>query len=353
MKKTIITILSILTIPFLVAPNLVMADSPDEDIAHITLSPSSGDSISSFGKSTSQYGNGIAWKYIAPDSHELCNAHLDLKKEGSPVDGLKVKVQLGSQTDTGPGDAYGLFSESQEIAGSSLTTTLVSYIFNFQNCPILVGNSVYWIILYRTGAVSDTNYYINTQKVPSTSTTVDLLNFANISSFGKFTTGTWNQPANSYFAIQLGGVVSDPSFPTPGGFGTQGCTSASTATHYLCDVFQYLFIPQGGLTTYINTALGQIVTQAHSKAPFSYFYDLHDSFSDLNTSADKGYLIDTTINVNTSTGHFELPIQGFNTEDNTDERVPFDAVRPYIEAFLWLGFAYYLLTRAFKLFRGV
>ncbi len=353
MKKTIITIFSLLVALVFIAPNFALADTPDDDIAYITLNPTSGDSISSFGQSTSQYGNGIAWKYIAPDSHELCNAHIDLKKQGSPTDGLKVKVQLGSLTDTDPSDGYGLFSESQEILGSTLTTSLVSYTFNFQNCPILVGNAVYWIIMYRTGSVSDSNYYINTQKVPSTSTTVSVLNFANVSSFGKFTTGTWNQPSNSYFAIRLGGVVSDPSFPSPGGFGTQGCTSASSATRYLCEIFQYLFIPNGGLSTYITNSIDTIITHAHDKAPFSYFYSLEDAFGDLDTSSDTGYLIDAVVNINGPTGYFELPIQGFNTDPYSDDIVPFDTVRPYINAFLWLGFGYYLLTRSFKLFRAV
>ena len=77
---------------------------------------------------------------------------------GSPADSIKLGIWSDNAGEPGT-----LIHDSDDtILGSDMDTAfLVNYYidYNFTAGPSLVANTQYWIVLERTGALSDTNYY--------------------------------------------------------------------------------------------------------------------------------------------------------------------------------------------------
>jgi len=152
-------------------------------------------------------------------------------------------------------------------------------------------------------------------------------------------TGTWDSSvptlcalgAYKNFAIvgETDSTLPPPVLPDQSGL----------CTNILCS----LFIPPQDFWT---SFLSQTQNNFQNTIPFYYFYQLKDSFTEVSTTRQDGYFIDTTLTLPHS--NISIPFQFFNTADPTIKSV-FDDFRPYISAGLWLGFALYLVTRAYSL----
>jgi len=81
---------------------------------------------------------------------------LKLQRQGDPIDGIVIEIR--SYT-TLPDDGA-LIATSDEILGSSLTTSMQEYVFNFSSPPTLLNNGTkYALIFRRTGTLETSNYY--------------------------------------------------------------------------------------------------------------------------------------------------------------------------------------------------
>jgi len=151
------------------------------------------------------------------------------------------------------------------------------------------------------------------------------------------TTGFNNTPG--YISIQFTtkgtNNSTDPAPTIPPSL--QGCTN------FFCD----LFIPRSG---YVDNSFGDFKDYVSTKVPFYYFTNLQGSFAGVSTSTATGYLVDTNFSISGGNGTTTIPFRFLDTGATQNKSI-FDSFRVYIEAGLWLFFAFYIFTRAFRLFR--
>lgn len=79
---------------------------------------------------------------------------IQLSKNGSPSDNLVIALQGDSS-----GSPNGTDADTASIAGSSLTTSAAEYTLDFGANNTLTANTKYWIVVRRSGSLSDTDYY--------------------------------------------------------------------------------------------------------------------------------------------------------------------------------------------------
>jgi hypothetical protein len=149
------------------------------------------------------------------------------------------------------------------------------------------------------------------------------------------------------FTVSSGAVATYATAPPTTDSFTAACTSDGSTIgdikSAICTTAQDLFVPQ---QDFWNNALTQTQSNFQNTIPFYYFYQLKDSFTNVSTTRVDSYFINTTLTLPNS--GISIPFQFFNTADPTIKNV-FDDFRPYITAGLWLGFAMYLVTRAYSL----
>jgi len=86
---------------------------------------------------------------------DICNIRLRINKYGSPTDNLKVSLYSD-----GTGEPGTLLDEADNmVSGSSLTTSAQVVNFSFTAGYTLGYTQYYWIVVERTGSISNSNYY--------------------------------------------------------------------------------------------------------------------------------------------------------------------------------------------------
>jgi hypothetical protein len=120
--------------------------------------------------------------------------------------------------------------------------------------------------------------------------------------------------------------------------------TGGNCSNFLCDLFIPSSLWWDGFNEQTKSSIGQ-------KVPFYYYYQLKNSFTGISTTATDTYFVSTTLALTSSHGTTNIPFQFLNTADSQNKSI-FNSFRVYISAALWLGFAFYLMTRAFRLFKG-
>ena len=129
-------------------------DSLASDIS-IATATSSGATV---GNVTAEQAVGCSFRLPAP--RDLASIQLEVKKIGSPTDNMEVALQADSS-----GSPSGTDLTSASVAGTSLTTSFVSTTFNLTDYS-LAADTTYWLVVRRSGAVNDLNYYIANYGTP-------------------------------------------------------------------------------------------------------------------------------------------------------------------------------------------
>lgn len=94
----------------------------------------------------------LAQAFIWKAGGDLAQVMVSLRKQGSPTDDLTVSIQADSS-----GDPSGTPLVSTTLAGTSLTTSFAERLFTLST-SLTVGVT-YWVVLERSGASNDTNFY--------------------------------------------------------------------------------------------------------------------------------------------------------------------------------------------------
>lgn len=107
--------------------------------------------------------NILALKYRPSASHNVCSIQVDLQKQGSPTDTLKLDIYLGTTTTNGTNDpdAFGTFIATADQQWSISSTSALIYEYTFTPCvPIFPDwQKDYLFTFSRTGSQDNTNYY--------------------------------------------------------------------------------------------------------------------------------------------------------------------------------------------------
>ena len=100
-------------------------------------------------------GNQTAQKFVQSDAFDLWRIGIKVAKAGSPSDNLQILLK----SDSG-GNPTGSTIATATIAGSSISTNATwTWLYTATN-PALTAAANYWIVIQRSGASSDTNYYL-------------------------------------------------------------------------------------------------------------------------------------------------------------------------------------------------
>lgn len=154
-----------------------------DDLAadHITVNPATvansgagpsitiaqGHSVLTSGSMTTEYpgatvtikalGTIVAQSFTLPvnSPFTVAEVYLRLKKVGSPSDNVQVFIEADSG-----GSPSNVSLESVTLAGSTLTTDMNWTKFTFTNTLALTYGTTYWVVVWRTGSNSATDYYM-------------------------------------------------------------------------------------------------------------------------------------------------------------------------------------------------
>lgn len=100
-------------------------------------------------------GNQTAQKFVQPEAFTLWRIGVKVAKVGTPVDSLQILLK----SDSG-GNPTGSTVATALLSGASLSTSATwTWLYPSTN-PTLTAAANYWIVLQRSGASSDTNYYL-------------------------------------------------------------------------------------------------------------------------------------------------------------------------------------------------
>lgn len=88
-----------------------------------------------------------------------------LKKTGAPADNVEIAIQADSA-----GSPSGSDLATGTIAAASLTTSLAEYAVSLSSPYTTAASTTYWIVVRRSGALSDVNYYSLGKNSANTST---------------------------------------------------------------------------------------------------------------------------------------------------------------------------------------
>jgi len=90
--------------------------------------------------------------FSIPDAQTITSVKVFLKKTGAPADNVVVGIQADSA-----GLPSGTYLSSASLASGSITVDYVEYTFTFSQA--LTANTTYWLVVSRSGALSDGDYY--------------------------------------------------------------------------------------------------------------------------------------------------------------------------------------------------
>lgn len=87
---------------------------------------------------------------------DISDVDLRLKKVGSPTDNVIVEIY----SDTGTNRPSAKVSDTQTLAGTSLTTSYSTETFSFFTKPTVAVDDLMHIVIHRSGADDASNYYV-------------------------------------------------------------------------------------------------------------------------------------------------------------------------------------------------
>lgn len=85
----------------------------------------------------------------------VAEVYIRVKKVGNPADGVQVFIEADSS-----GSPSNITMESATVAGSAIGTDMQWVKFTFTNTTSLSYATPYWLVAWRTGANSPTDYYV-------------------------------------------------------------------------------------------------------------------------------------------------------------------------------------------------
>lgn len=338
----------LITLVFLTSSSQAFALAPQGLVANVVLDTTPA-SIA-FGTNDSGIGSKeIALHYINPDSKAICSFYLDLKITGSPAI-PQIAVYPGTLEDTEPNlNLTPLQFTNIDISNlndESFTKTYVS----FNNCPVIVGNTVAWIVLSLPTYTQNDYYSIlstswcgQDHSCHYQSSTI----FTNTSLYQHPQGNNWINNQGGYIQIEVWGYTDSSSFAPPAEFTEYDNICPQGAVIYqLCSAVTYVFVPRDGFGNTFTNKINELWDTMKTKVPFAYYDQLITNFESIDTANFS--LTDITQDAVDST----LAIA---TTDHTNQSVPtekdiFDYVRPFIELYLWLIIAGYLIFRVFRMF---
>ena len=94
-------------------------------------------------------------RYVQSHAFDLWRVGIKAAKVGSPTDSLRVDLMTESA-----GSPSGTVVATCSIDGADMDSTSTWYWINGLTNPSLTASSAYWLIVYRSGSVSDTDYYL-------------------------------------------------------------------------------------------------------------------------------------------------------------------------------------------------
>lgn len=100
-------------------------------------------------------GYTTAQRYVQAHAFDLWRVGIKVAKVGSPSDSLRIDLMTESAN-----SPSGTVVATCTIDGTSMGTTGNWYWLNGLTNPSLTAGSAYWLVIYRSGALSDTNYYL-------------------------------------------------------------------------------------------------------------------------------------------------------------------------------------------------
>lgn len=107
-----------------------------------------------FGKVTTAKKWGIS---RVGSGSSMSSFNMALKKTGAPADNLIVRIETDSAG--APSGSLADANATASISGAGLTTSYVDTTVTFGGAFTLTAGVLYWVVLYRSGAEDDTNYY--------------------------------------------------------------------------------------------------------------------------------------------------------------------------------------------------
>jgi len=134
----------------------------------------------------------------------------------------------------------------------------------------------------------------------------------------------------TFYPINLGTTSPIPNETT------DRCNNGNFIVQGICN----LFVPN---VTDISNSWSNTNEILADKIPFSYFYSLKDSFSEITTNN-----VAFAITIPMAIAGWEQDLTLIDTSD-TDVSNIFTLGRPYLEAFMWISFGWFALTRVFHL----
>lgn len=116
-----------------------------------------GGSDADFGHDAVSQGVYQAQSFVAGSTASSFSMTVSLKKVSSPTDNIYIEIQGDNAGE--PDGTPVTYGTSDDVDGSTLTTSYTDISFTWSSDPTLVAGTKYWFVIKRDGAVSDVNYY--------------------------------------------------------------------------------------------------------------------------------------------------------------------------------------------------
>jgi len=310
---------------------------PGQNEIIASMSYSVAPSAVTFGR-LSANNNVVGFLYRPPRDNWACSISVDIAKQGSPTDSVVMGIYQTNDATTFPSGAATYISDNF-ISASDLTITRTKVNFSLSNCFGMASSGIYWVVLARTGAESNTNnylFYTGTTGVGYPSSAIDFTSWGDRN--GKYSPTT-------YFSGVVYGLDDSVVFNIP--TASASCNGYSTTVQKeACIVFKTLFVPS-------NNALDgwlEVRNDIANHKPISYFYGVTGLFSSTVASDSDNFLrfgITATLS-NSDT----VSVSFFNISTLTSF-VPLSTIhffRSLLEYALWIMFAMWCFHEAKILF---
>lgn len=256
---------------------------------NVASSTTNGGNSENFGRANNvSYASKMGIRFKFPDDQFICGFTVRVGKVGNPTDNMTASLYTNTDASFPTGTALANF-QNVYIGNLDISTsgTNLFYYFNNNSCYKTTAKQYNWVVLSRSGALSDTDYYTIIYNgtgslawlygknfiTPDTNTT-NLVRGSN--EFGPSTITT--EPI-----VNMYGYFSQNASSTQNSIGDKGTT---TPQQNLTE------IPEGGIPTcsFLN-AKDPLMFIMSGKFPFSYIFDICNLVEDLFQSTTTNSLI--------------------------------------------------------------